>query len=69
MWWKIKCCCSTKIGRSLRFKAGEKTEVDFYDFIDTARFLSKHSKMRVSLYKKAGYNDIKLLNGDLCEIK
>ena len=58
-----------KIGRSLRFKAGEKTEVDFYDFIDTARFLSKHSKMRVSLYKKAGYNDIKLLNGDLCEIK
>ena len=57
-----------KIGRSLRFKAGEKTEVDFYDFIDTAEFLSKHSKMRVGLYKKAGYNDIKLLNSDLSPI-
>ena len=57
-----------KIGRSLRFKAGEKTEVDFYDFIDTAKFLSKHSKMRVNLYKKAGYNDIKLLNSDLSPI-
>ena len=57
-----------KIGRSLRFKAGEKTEVDYYDFIDTAKFLSKHSKMRVNLYKKAGYDDIKLLNGDLSPI-
>lgn len=57
-----------KIGRSLRFKAGEKTEVDFYDFIDTANFLSKHSKMRVNLYKKAGYDDIKLLNSDLSPI-
>lgn len=54
-----------KIGRSLRFKEGEKTEVDYYDFVDTAKFLSKHSKMRASLYKKSGYNDIKLLNGDL----
>lgn len=58
-----------KIGRSLRFKAGEKTEVDFFDFIDTAKFLSKHSKMRVTLYKKAGYNDIKLLDENLEEIK
>ena len=57
-----------KIGRSLRYKAGEKTEVDFYDFVDTAKFLSKHSKMRVNLYKKAGYNDIKLLNSDLSHI-
>ena len=57
-----------KIGRSLRYKAGEKTEVDFYDFVDTAKFLSKHSKMRVNLYKKAGYNDIKLLNSDLSPI-
>ena len=57
-----------KIGRSLRFKAGEKTEVDFYDFIDTAEFLSKHSKARAGLYKKAGYNDIKLLNSDLSPI-
>jgi superfamily II DNA or RNA helicase len=57
-----------KIGRSLRFKEGEKTEVDFYDFIDTAKFLFKHSKMRANLYKKAGYNDIKLLNSDLTPI-
>lgn len=58
-----------KIGRSLRFKAGEKTEVDYYDFIDTANFLSKHSKMRVTLYKKAGYDDMHLLDSDLQEIK
>lgn len=58
-----------KIGRSLRFKEGEKTDVDFYDFVDTAKFLSKHSKMRVGLYKKAGYDDIKLLTSDLQEIK
>lgn len=57
-----------KIGRSLRFKEDEKTDVDFYDFVDTAKFLSKHSKMRVGLYKKAGYNDIKLLNGDLSPV-
>lgn len=54
-----------KIGRSLRFKEGEKTEVDYYDFVDTATFLFKHSKMRASLYKKAGYTDIKLLDEDL----
>ena len=57
-----------KIGRSLRFKAGEKTEVDYYDFVDTAKFLSKHSKLRLKLYKDAGYNDIKLLNSELKEI-
>lgn len=58
-----------KIGRSLRYKKGEKTEVDYYDFIDGGNsFLFKHSKMRLSLYKKAGYNDIKLLNADL-EVK
>lgn len=58
-----------KIGRSLRYKAGEKTEVDYYDFIDTAKFLSKHSKIRISLYKKNGYDDIHLLDEDLNEIK
>lgn len=57
-----------KIGRSLRFKEDEKTDVDFYDFVDTAKFLSKHSKMRIGLYKKAGYNDIKLLNSDLSPV-
>lgn len=57
-----------KIGRSLRFKEGEKTDVDYYDFVDTANFLSKHSKLRASLYKKAGFNDIKLLNSDLSPI-
>ena len=58
-----------KIGRSLRFKAGEKEQVSYYDFFDTAKFLSKHSKMRINLYKKAGYNDIKLLDENLEEIK
>lgn len=58
-----------KIGRSLRFKAGEKEQVDFYDFIDTAKFLSKHSKMRVALYKKNGYEDIHLLDENLKEVK
>ncbi len=58
-----------KIGRSLRFKAGEKTEVDYYDFVDKTKFLSKHSKMRALLYKKEGYTDIKFLNGDLEEKK
>ena len=54
-----------KIGRSLRYKQGEKTDVDFYDFIDNAEFLLKHSKRRVTLYKKAGYNDMKLLDEEL----
>lgn len=58
-----------KIGRSLRFKEGEKTEVDFFDFYDSAKFLSKHSKMRISLYKKNGYNDIHILDENLKEIK
>lgn len=58
-----------KIGRSLRFKAGEKTDVDYYDFIDTAKFLSRHSKARAFLYKRAGYNDIHFLDGDLQEVK
>jgi superfamily II DNA or RNA helicase len=57
-----------KIGRSLRFKEGEKTDVDFYDFVDSAKFLSRHSKLRINLYKKAGYDDIKLLNSDLSPI-
>ena len=58
-----------KIGRSLRFKEGEKETVDYYDIIDTAKFLSKHSKMRVSLYKKAGFTDMTLLDSNLEKIK
>ena len=58
-----------KIGRSLRFKEGEKETVDFFDIIDTAKFLSKHSKMRVSLYKKAGFTDMTLLDSNLEKIK
>ena len=58
-----------KIGRSLRFKKDEKTDVDFYDFIDTAKFISKHSKMRLTLYKKNGYNDITLLDENLEKIE
>lgn len=52
-----------KIGRSLRYKKGEKTEVDYYDFIDNGnKYLFRHAKMRIALYKKAGYNDIKLID-------
>ena len=58
-----------KIGRSLRFKKGEKESVDYYDFYDSAKFLSKHSKMRLNLYKKNGYTDIKVLDENLEEIK
>ena len=58
-----------KIGRSLRFKEGEKTEVDYYDIIDDAKFLSKHSKMRINLYKNAGFTDMKIVDEELNEIK
>lgn len=52
-----------KLGRALRFKKGQKTEVDFYDFIDDGnRYLLKHSKERIKIYKSAGFNDIKILD-------
>ena len=51
-----------KIGRSLRYKKGEKTQVDFYDFIDNGNnFLYKHSRERVAIYRKEGYTDIKVI--------
>lgn len=51
-----------KIGRSLRYKKGEKTQVDFYDFIDNGNtFLYKHSRERVAIYRKEGYTDIKVV--------
>src|SRR5574344_276935 len=44
-----------KIGRALRLTP-EKKEADFFDFIDEGnRFLSKHSKQRITLYKKEGF--------------
>lgn len=59
-----------KIGRSLRFKKGEKTEVDYYDFLDVGnKYLFKHSKQRIAIYKKCGYNDIKMITSDLEEKK
>lgn len=52
-----------KIGRSLRYKKGEKTQVDFYDFIDNGNnFLYKHSRERVAIYRKEGYTDIKVVD-------
>lgn len=55
-----------KIGRSLRFKKGEKETVDFYDFADSGNsYLYKHAKTRIKLYKDNGYNDIHLLDEEL----
>ena len=50
-----------KIGRVLRITK-EKKQGIFYDFIDLGnKYLLKHSKQRISLYKKEGYKDITLL--------
>lgn len=44
-----------KIGRALRLTP-EKKDADFFDFIDSGnRFLIKHSKQRITLYKKEGF--------------
>lgn len=52
-----------KIGRSLRYKKGEKTQVDFFDFIDNGNnFLYRHSRERIAIYRKEGYTDIKVIN-------
>lgn len=57
-----------KIGRVLRITK-EKKEGIFYDFIDVGnRFLEKQSKKRISIYKKEGYNDIRILDEKLEEI-
>ena len=56
-----------KIGRVLRITKDKKQGI-FYDFIDTGnKFLFKHSKQRLIIYKKEGFNDITLLNDDLSE--
>ena len=58
-----------KIGRVLRITK-EKREGIFYDFIDTGnKYLFKHSKRRISLYKEEGYEDISVLDSDLTKIK
>lgn len=58
-----------KIGRVLRITK-DKREGIFYDFIDEGnKYLFKHSKQRLILYKKEGYDDITLLNSDLEEKK
>ena len=50
-----------KIGRVLRITENKKQGI-FYDFIDLGnKYLLKHSKQRISLYKKEGYKDITLL--------
>lgn len=51
-----------RIGRVLRITSSKK-EANFYDFIDTGnKYLFKHSKQRVFLYKKEGYKDIKIID-------
>jgi superfamily II DNA or RNA helicase len=57
-----------KIGRVLRITK-EKREGIFYDFVDmNNKYLYKHSKQRLTLYKKEGYNDITLLDANLTKI-
>ena len=54
-----------KIGRVLRISKDKKEGI-FYDFIDKGnKYLLKHSKQRISIYKKNGFNDITLYNSDL----
>lgn len=56
-----------KIGRVLRITKDKKQGV-FYDFIDEGnKYLFKHSKARLVLYKKEGYEDITLVK-DLEEL-
>lgn len=58
-----------KIGRVLRITK-EKRQGVFYDFIDmNNKYLFKHSKQRLSLYKKEGYDDISILDANLTKIK
>ena len=58
-----------RIGRVLRITK-EKRQGVFYDFIDmNNKYLFKHSKQRLSLYKKEGYNDISILDANLTKIK
>lgn len=58
-----------KIGRVLRITK-EKREGVFYDFVDmNNKYLYKHSKQRITLYKKEGYEDITLMDSDLTKIK
>ena len=58
-----------RIGRCLRSSATKK-DADFYDFIDYNKFLSKHSKQRIRLYKQECLaEDVKLLDENLEEIK
>jgi len=57
-----------RIGRVLRITKEKKQGV-FYDFVDmNNKYLYKHSKQRLTLYKKEGYNDITLLDANLTKI-
>jgi len=58
-----------RIGRVLRITSNKK-EANFYDFIDmNNKYLFKHSKQRLTLYKKEGYTDISVLDAGLTKIK
>ena len=58
-----------RVGRCLRITETKKTAI-YYDFIDCGnKFLEKHSKQRVFLFKKEGYKDIHILDEDLKEIE
>ena len=58
-----------KIGRVLRITK-EKKQGIFYDFIDAGnKYLFKHSKRRINLYKEEGFTDMIILNSDLEELK
>lgn len=42
-------------GRGLRKKEGEKEEIDFIEFFDIGAYLQRHSKHRLTYYKKQGF--------------
>ena len=50
-----------RLGRALRIKPGKKDCI-IYDFFDKGnRFTEAHSEMRLNIYKKAGFKDIKII--------
>lgn len=50
-----------KLGRGTRIKDDKKTVI-IYDFLDLGnKFTQKHSKERMKIYKKEGFNDIEII--------
>lgn len=57
---KAKSMTVQRIGRVLRITKDKKKGI-FYDFIDRGnKWLLKHSKQRITIYKNEGYSDIRI---------